>query len=149
MENTIFKENSNMRKPLFLALALTFLMVGTAFAYNTISTDQVKVLIEQQEPVILVDIQPEKDFAEHHLVGSIETNAYPVKSAEDKTKLDAILPLIEDSTAPVVVVCPRGGGGAQKAYDYLKSQGVAEERLVILEGGIAGWPHDELMTQKR
>ncbi len=138
-----------MRKPLFLALVLTFLMAGTAFAYNTISADQVKGLVGQQEDVILVDIQPEKDFAEHHLVGSIETNAYPVKSAEDKNKLDNILPLIEDSTAPVVVVCPRGGGGAQKTYDYLKSQGVAEERLVILEGGIAGWPHDELMTQKR
>ncbi|AJF06571.1 rhodanese-like domain-containing protein [Geoalkalibacter subterraneus] len=138
-----------MRKPLFLALVLTFFMAGTAFAYNTISADRVKGLIEQQEAVILVDIQPEKDFAEHHLIGSIETNAYPVKSAKDKTKLDKTLPLIEDSTAPVVVVCPRGGGGAQKAYDYLKSQGVAEERLVILEGGISGWPHDDLMTQKR
>ncbi len=138
-----------MRKSLFLTLVVTFLMAGTAFAYNTISADQVKGLIEQQEPVILVDIQPEKDFAEHHLVGSIETNAYPVKSVADKTKLDRTLPLIEDSTAPVVVVCPRGGGGAQKAYDYLKSQGVAEERLVILEGGIAGWPHDDLMSQDR
>jgi len=138
-----------MRKSLFLTLVVTFLMAGTAFAYNTISAYHVKGLIEHQEPVILVDIQPEKDFAEHHLVGSIETNAYPVKSVADKTKLDRTLPLIEDSTAPVVVVCPRGGGGAQKAYDYLKSQGVAEERLVILEGGIAGWPHDDLMSQDR
>ena len=138
-----------MHKSLFLTRVCTILTAGTAFAYNIISADRVKGFIEQQEPVILVDIQPEKDFAEHHLTGSIETNAYPVKSADDKTKLDRTLSLIEESTAPVVVVCPRGGGGAQKAYDYLKSQGVAEERLVILEGGIAGWPHDNLMTQKR
>jgi len=137
-----------MRKSLFLALVLTFIMVGTAFAYNTISADQVKSLIEQQKSVFLVDIQPENDFTKHHLVGSIETNAYPVKSDEDKARLDNIFPLIEGSTAPVVVVCPRGGGGAQRTYDYLKSQGIAEERLVILEGGITGWPFDDLMMQK-
>ena len=48
-----------------------------------------------------------------------------------------------------MVVCPRGKGGAMNSYDYLKTQGIPEERLRILEGGMAGWPFKELLKQGR
>ncbi|NIP26153.1 MAG: rhodanese-like domain-containing protein, partial [Phycisphaerae bacterium] len=41
----------------------------------------------------------------------------------------------------VVIVCPRGGGGAKRTYDYFKAKGVAEARLTILAGGQKDWPY--------
>jgi thiosulfate/3-mercaptopyruvate sulfurtransferase len=47
----------------------------------------------------------------------------------------------------VVIVCPRGGGGAKRAYDHLAGQGVTGGRLFILEQGQQGWPYPELLEQ--
>jgi len=38
---------------------------------------------------------------------------------------------------------PRGAGGAKRSYDYLKEKGIAEEGLLILEKGMAGWSYPE------
>jgi thiosulfate/3-mercaptopyruvate sulfurtransferase len=48
---------------------------------------------------------------------------------------------------PVVIICPRGAGGAKRAYDHLARQGVADERLFILEQGQQGWPYPELLEK--
>ena len=92
----------------------------------------------------IIDIQPAADFRKQHFRGSIETNAYPVKSAEERQRLDKSLPQLAATGEDVVVVCPRGGGGAKGAYDYLKGRGIAENRLFILEGGMQGWPYQGL-----
>ena len=47
----------------------------------------------------------------------------------------------------MVIVCPRGAGGAERTYDYLKSQGVAEKRMMILEGGQQDWPYKALLAK--
>jgi rhodanese-related sulfurtransferase len=99
--------------------------------------------------MIVVDIQPAKDFALQHLPGSIETNAYPAKSDDEKHLLDKVLATIKASADPVIIVCPRGKGGAKNSYEYLLSQGVAENRLQILEDGISGWPFKEFFQQGR
>jgi hypothetical protein len=52
-----------------------------------------------------------------------------------------VLPKIESSADDVVIVCPKGGGGAKKTYDFYKSKGVDEKRLLILEKGMGGWPY--------
>ncbi len=49
----------------------------------------------------------------------------------------------------VVIICPKGKGGALNAYDYLKSKGVPENRLFILEGGIDDWPYPDLFVKGR
>jgi len=85
----------------------------------------------------------------HHFKGSLETNAYPVKSEEERKKLDKTLERINASQDDVVIVCPRGGGGAKNTYDYLKEKGVEEKRLFILEKGMEGWPHPEMCVQGR
>jgi hypothetical protein len=59
------------------------------------------------------------DFTNQHLPGAIETNAFPGKS------------------------------GAKNNYDYLQSKGVVENRLQILEGGIADWPYAEMLVKGR
>ena len=92
----------------------------------------------------IVDIQVPEEFQQHHFKGSLETNSYPVKSAVDKQKLDTILPRLFASQNDVVVICPRGGGGAKNTFDYLKEKGIDEKRIFILEKGMQGWPYKEL-----
>jgi len=138
-----------MLKKIALSVALTILATGTALAARYIEPQQLKLLIERKDPVMLLDIQPATDFEQHHLPGSIETNAFPAKSDQEKKRLDKIVPVINASDGPVVVICPRGRKGAKNSYDYLISKGVPESRLQILQDGIAGWPHKELLVKGR
>jgi rhodanese-related sulfurtransferase len=120
-----------------------------ACAANYISPDELKLMIQQKKDVVIVDIQPPNEFEQHYLKGAIETNAFPAKSPDEKQRLDKTLPVINASSAPVVIICPRGGGGAKNSYEYFLTQGVPENRLLILTGGIAGWPHQELLQHGR
>lgn len=92
----------------------------------------------------IVDIQVPAEFKQHHFKGSVETGAYPVKSAADKQKLDAVMPKLSATQNDLVVICPRGGGGAKNTYDYLKEKGIDEKRIFILKEGMQGWPYKEL-----
>ena len=106
-----------------------------------------KTKLATNTPMLLVDIQVKPEFKQHHLPGAIATYAYPVKSDSDRAKLEATLPELKDSNNPVIVICPRGGGGAKRAYTYLKEQGVDEKRLFILEKGQQGWPYADFLAQ--
>ena len=97
----------------------------------------------------IVDIQAPTDFGKRHIKGAVETNAYPVKSAEERQRLDKVLAEIAATSSDVVIVCPRGGGGAKNTFDYLVSRGVAVERLYILEKGMEGWPYPEMCATGR
>ena len=99
--------------------------------YQYMTAAEVKEKIENSEEMVLLDIQVEEEWQEHHIAGSLPTHAYPVQSEEDKAKLDAVLSQLEGD-CPIVIVCPRGGGGAERTYNYLKEKGIAEERLFIL-----------------
>lgn len=137
-----------MKKTLLTMLAL-LVSVSTAMAANYIKPLELKQDIEKKKTMIIVDIQPATDFAQQHLPGSIETNAFPAKSADEKQRLDKVLVNIKTSADPVIIVCPRGKGGAKNSYEYFLSQGVAENRLLILEDGISGWPYKDLLKQGR
>ena len=138
-----------MRKVLMLAVWFVFLFTTFAFAANYVKPEEFKKWLESGKKVIIVDIQPAKEFEEHHFKGAIETNAFPAKTDEEKKRLDKVLPIIMSSDADVVIVCPRGRSGAMNAYEYLKSKGVPEKRLYILEGGVAGWPYKEMFIKGR
>ena len=114
--------------------------------YNYISPSDLKSRIQSGSPPLIIDIQVEEEFSRHHIEGAIATFAYPVKSAEEKSRVSALLNRINGSTEPIVIVCPRGGGGAKRTYDHLFTEGVGEERLFILEKGQAGWPYPELLA---
>ncbi|AGB42067.1 rhodanese-related sulfurtransferase [Halobacteroides halobius DSM 5150] len=124
-----------------------WLIGGSNFKYY--APKKLKQSIEQEKDFFLVDIQPQEDFKKHHIQGAISTSAYPVKSKQDQAKLDKILPQLKKSNNDIVIVCPRGGGGAERTYKYLSSQGIKEQRLYILEGGQAGWPYEQLLANKK
>ena len=112
--------------------------------YNYISAEKTAELIrEDASKLVLVDIQVKGDFEEEHLKGAISTYAYPVKTDEERARLAALLPNIKDNQK-VVVICPRGGGGADRAYDFLLKSGVKKENLVTLTDGQYGWPRDKI-----
>ncbi|MDK9718675.1 MAG: rhodanese-like domain-containing protein [Trichlorobacter sp.] len=138
-----------MLKKIVLFLVLTIATASIAMAANYIEPQELKELLDKKKSVILVDIQPAADFEKQHLPGSIETNAFPAKTDEEKARLDKALAIIKTSKDPVIVVCPRGKSGAKNSYNYLESKGISEERMQILEGGIFEWPYKELFVKGR
>ncbi|MBU0675112.1 MAG: rhodanese-like domain-containing protein [Proteobacteria bacterium] len=126
---------------------LAFAQYGMAAEYQYVSAEELKGWLEAARPVLLVDIQEKQDFAAHHIKGSLETNAYPVKSDAERQTIYPAISQAKNYEA-VVVVCPRGKGGAKRTYDYLKEQGVPEAKLSILTGGMEKWPYEEWVVTK-
>lgn len=124
-----------------MLLLLCCANISMAAGYNYVEADQFRQWLEKGKDMSIVDIQVPAEFKQHHFKGSLETNAYPVKSADDRQKLDAVLPRLSATQSDVVVVCPRGGGGAKNTYDYLKEKGIDEKRIFILKEGMQGWPY--------
>lgn len=133
-----------------LLLVCSALPAAALFSdYRYISAADLKQNLEQGTAMTLVDIQVEEEFSQHNIVGAVATYAYPVKSTADKAKLTAAIESLRQNDDLAVVVCPRGGGGAKRAYDHLVASGIAEERVVILSKGQSGWPYPELLTQNQ
>jgi len=137
-----------MRKVLVMTVLLLVAFATTALAgsYNYLEPEQFKQWIETGKKVQIVDIQVPAEFQKQHFKGSIETNAYPVKSAEDKQRLDKVVPALAAGQEEIVVICPRGGGGAKNTADHLKEKGIAAGRLLILQDGMQGWPYKDLIV---
>ena len=129
---------------MLLALLLGCTAPAMARGYSYVEQDQFRQWLEKGKAMSIVDIQVPAEFQQHHFKGSLETNAYPVKTPDDKRKLDTILPGLAASSNDVVVICPRGGGGAKNTYDYLKEKGISDTRILILREGMQGWPYREL-----
>ena len=137
----------SFQRQCFILLSILLLVPGISVAknqYNYISATQLESRLTANQPTNLIDIQVQEEFSEHHIKGAIPTYAYPVKSDTDRAKLDTTIGQISSNSDPVVIVCPRGGGGAKRTYDYLLQQSVSEERLLILEKGQSGWAYSSL-----
>ncbi|OQX16107.1 MAG: hypothetical protein BWK76_12080 [Desulfobulbaceae bacterium A2] len=132
-------------------LAALLVFSGSAWAqdYNHVTVDVFKDWLEGKHSMHIVDIQPEKEFAAKHFAGSISTAAFPVETDEQRARLDKGAEAYAKDNRDVVIICPRGKKGAQRTYDYLKSKGVLENRLFILAGGMASWPHDALLIKEK
>lgn len=137
------------RIALFVLLLVGCAATAMAAGYNYVEQDQFRQWLEKGKDMAIVDIQVPAEFRKHHFKGSLETNAYPVKAAEDKQKLDKVVASLSATRNDVVVVCPRGGGGAKNTYDYLKEKGISEKRLFILKEGVQGWPYQDLLVGEK
>jgi rhodanese-related sulfurtransferase len=130
-----------------IMVALLFCFTATAWAtdISMVDTHKFKEWLADKKPMILADIQKPNDFKKHHFYGAIETSAYPVKTAGDKSKLDVILRMFHKTDNDVIILGPRGGSSAQRAGNYLLEEGIPMEKLFILDGGIRNWPEQEML----
>lgn len=128
----------------FVLVAATSVCAGD---YNYIDAKDMKNRIETGSEVLIVDIQVEKEFKQHHFPGSVATHAYPVKTDAERAQIDKAVKMFQDSGKDVVIVCPRGAGGAKRCYDYMLKKNVPSEKIYILEKGIEGWSYPELMEK--
>jgi rhodanese-related sulfurtransferase len=132
-------------------VAALFLAAPFAMAqdYQYISPAELKQRLQSADKPLLIDIQVEGDYAKHHLPGAVATYAYPAKTSAEQAKLAPLVETIKAAKGDVVIVCPGGGSGAKNTVDFLKSQGVAESKLRILEKGQKGWPYAELVQSSK
>jgi rhodanese-related sulfurtransferase len=139
-----------MKKWLMLCLGLV-LCAASAHAgeYHYVSQDDMKKWLESNKEMVIVDIQPAKDFARQHFAGAVETNAFPVENDAERHRLDHAVEVGKGNNKDVVVVCPRGKGGAKRCYDFLRENGIAPERLYILTDGMDKWPYKELVRSQQ
>ena len=140
-----------MMKRTIAVVVLMILVVGSGGAassggYHFISAEDLQKRIKNGDSMILIDICPVEQFAKGHIKDSIETNAYPVEKESERESLAKYLPKIKSSSDDVIIVCPAGGGGAKRTFDFYKSNGVEEKRLLILEKGMKAWPYE---TEKK
>jgi len=129
---------------------MVFLVLGLAGALhaaeiNKVSAAQLKTWLDQKKPVVLADIQKRRDYEKHHFFGSVETDAYPVKKDVEKRRLDSVIRMFHKTGNPVVIIGPRGSAAAKRAGRYLIEQGVPEDKVFILEGGVKNWPDQEML----
>lgn len=139
----------NVLRSIALVVGLLVALQSAVFGffgkdYNYITAEETAQLIRTApESIVLVDIQVKEGFDKEHLKGAIDTYAYPVKSDADRAKLAEIIPNIKPDQK-VIVICPRGGGGADRAYDFIVESGISKDRVFTLKKGQEGWPRKEI-----
>jgi glyoxylase-like metal-dependent hydrolase (beta-lactamase superfamily II) len=99
---------------------------------TTIAVDTLRAWLEEQQPVTILDVRPEQDYAEWSIPGSVHVDAYEALKAHDPAALSGVkLP----ADQPVVTVC--GVGRTSKiAAEQLAARGIP---ALSLEGGMKAW----------
>ena len=101
-------------------------------AQETINTETLRVMLDQGQPVTVLDIRPADERAEWAIPGSIHVNAYGALKANDPEALAGVnLP----DDGPVVTVCAAGVTSATAA-SQLRARG---RQSWSLEGGMKAW----------
>lgn len=98
----------------------------------TISTKDLRDLLEQGAPVTVLDVRPLAERAEWAIPGSVHADAYEALCRGEVTALADFRPL---NDAPVVTVCAQGKTSLLAA-DRLRARGLD---AYSLEGGMRAW----------
>jgi rhodanese-related sulfurtransferase len=148
------QEDKIMKRKLFVVLILSAALasgattaMAQASSYNYIKPAELKARLEAGDSLTVVDIQVEEEFNSQHIRGALPTYAYPVKTETQRAKVDTVYDNLAQLSTPVIIVCPRGGGGAKRTFDHLAGKGISTDRLLILESGQEGWPYPELLEK--
>ncbi len=99
-----------------------------------------------QGKALVVDVQTYQGYTQMHFPGSLPTHAYPVRTPDQKKRVEAVIPSLKNSKKPVVLVCPGGITGAPNARLHLLSKGIPNRRLYVLQGGTWGFPWKDMMV---
>jgi rhodanese-related sulfurtransferase len=137
-----------MKRTVSTLFFLGVLAAGTVFAgpkYNYINSIGLLEILNKKQSAFLVDIQKKNEYLMHHFPHSLTTAAYPVKSEKDRKRLGPVLGQLQQADGQIVIVGPRGKGAAKRTFRYFTAQGIAPERIAILEKGVRGWPQPELL----
>jgi rhodanese-related sulfurtransferase len=99
---------------------------------NNIDARTLQHMLERGEPVTVVDVRKQEQYALGTILGSVNFDAYDALHEGDERALEGLeLPM----GAPVVTVCNRGHSSAVAA-EQLRRQG---HEAFCLEGGLEAW----------
>ena len=98
----------------------------------TVSAEELRILLEEKEPVVVLDVRPKEQREEWQIPGSIYVDAYQRLNHNDPTVLDEIS--IPENTK-VVTVCA-AGRTSKIAANELRKKGI---EAYSLDGGMNAW----------
>jgi glyoxylase-like metal-dependent hydrolase (beta-lactamase superfamily II) len=98
----------------------------------SVSAEELRTLLEQKEPVVVLDVRPKEQREEWQIPGSIYVDAYQRLNANDLTVLDEIL---IPANSKVITVCA-AGRTSQIAAKELRKKGI---EAYSLDGGMRAW----------
>src|SRR3989440_5385544 len=99
---------------------------------RTISTEDVRDLLERRAQVTVLDVRPAAERAEWSIPGSVHSDAYDALRRRDPTALADFRPT---NGGPVVTVCA-AGNTSKLAAERLRARGLD---AVSLDGGMRAW----------
>lgn len=96
-------------------------------------------------PFVVFDLRDADAYAAGHILQAVSTplrekvNGAVTDLAAETCKANLDAAVKANANKFYVVECYSGNNYANKAIDYLKELGVSENRIIVLEGGAAGW----------
>ena len=96
-------------------------------------------------PFVVFDLRDADTYAAGHILQAVSTplrekvNGAVTDLAAETCKANLDAAVKANANKFYVVECYSGNNYANKAIDYLKELGVSENRIIVLEGGAAGW----------
>jgi len=102
--------------------------VGGRERFETIACEELYRRLAMGEPVVVLDVRTESEFAERHIPGSL---LIPLHQLERRVRE------VPNSGTPVAVLCEHGVRGVS-ACTFLAEHGIGP--LYNVDGGLAEWP---------
>jgi glyoxylase-like metal-dependent hydrolase (beta-lactamase superfamily II)/rhodanese-related sulfurtransferase len=99
---------------------------------KTISVETLRIWLEEERPVTILDVRPTAEWTEWAIPGSIHIDAYDALKAHDPA---ALANVDVPSDGLVVTVCA-GGKTSQTAAEQLAARGL---QALSLDGGMKAW----------
>lgn len=113
--------------------------------WRYMTADELVEKLEAGDPVIVLDTRTDDMYDAGHIPGAYHVPCFPVDTAEAEDMLREAAPNLEGDD-PIAVVCKTGNKGAKRAISVLQEEGIAADRLFILEGGGEGWDQPDWTT---
>ena len=93
-------------------------------------------------PFVVFDLRDVNAYAAGHILQAVSTPLRDTTGADlsnEQSKANLQAAVTANPNKFYVVECYSGNKYANKAVNYLKEIGVSENRIIVLEGGAAGW----------